>query len=123
MTARRIHLLLSAALLQGCLTREETYVEMVREQLARGPVAACCSSRTDNETQRLAHQACEAAADSRCGFVRGATVTKRSVLRFGHDDGAMVEVDVAGPAGAGTCKFQVYRLGGLQHGGCDRRGP
>lgn len=38
------------------------------------------------------------------------------VVRFGHDDGAMVEVEAIGPAGRGVCDYQVVnrRRAGLK---------
>jgi hypothetical protein len=47
------------------------------------------------------------------------------VDRFGHDDGAMVEVEVKGSAGQGSCHYQVLnrRRAGLmiEGGSCSAR--
>jgi hypothetical protein len=49
-------------------------------------------------------------------FARDATVRVLRVVRFGHDDGAMVEVEAIGPAGRGVCDYQVVnrRRAGLK---------
>jgi hypothetical protein len=101
--------LASAALLlvQGCVTSDETYVGAVRQLIARGPEAACCAARWEGPGRAADEERCRREAPARCAFVRGASVHPVKIERFGHDDGAVVEVVVSGPAGAGRCTHQV----------------
>ncbi len=111
-----------ALLLAGCVTSDDAYTEAVRRHIARGgPTAACCTAVWE---ARHADQArCEADAITRCQFAKDATVRALRVASFGHDDGAMVDVEVAGPAGRAICHYQVlnYPKGNLsvQGGSCD----
>jgi hypothetical protein len=98
---------LAAALLVGCLTSESAYLAVVEGAIKKGPVAACCPAfhGVDPEKERAT---CEAKAPASCAFVKDATsITKRSLSRFGHDDGALVTVNVSGPNGHGICVYQV----------------
>jgi len=116
---------LAIALLCGCVTSEETYVSVVERTIKKGPVVACCPvfKGADPEKQRAD---CEATAPVRCAFVKDATsIRRKSLSRFGHDDGAMVEVDVSGPNGHGVCQYQVlnYPRGDLHIDGGDCHTP
>jgi hypothetical protein len=109
----------SAAGLSGCLyTSDDEYVSYVNKRLEKGPAEACCVvGAGDPDPART--EACRREADKTCGFVRGAQVTKvKGISRFGHDTGASVDVDIAGPNGRGFCHFQVYRSGRMGYGGC-----
>jgi hypothetical protein len=105
--------------LSGCLsTSDDEYVKYVNERLAKGPAEACCvMGAGDPNPARTA--ACRREADVKCGFVRGARVTKlKKISRFGEDTGASVDVEIAGPNGRGFCHYQVYRSGRMEYGGC-----
>lgn len=108
-----------AAMLSGCLsTSDDEYVKHVDKLLQKGPADACCVvGAGDPDPPRT--EACRREADKKCGFVRGARVTKlKSISRFGEDTGASVDVDIAGPKGRGFCHYQVYRDGRMGYGGC-----
>jgi len=111
--------------LAGCVTSEGEYVDAVRDHIKQGPVAACCTAPWELPAAAAARARCEADAITRCVFARDATVRAVSIVRFGHDDGAMVDVEVTGPAGRGDCHYQVVnrRRAGLkvEGGNCSAR--
>ena len=125
MAPRSFACLLAAALVAGCITSEDAYVEAVRRHVAKGPSAACCTATWDGSEGRARMAECERGAEARCAFARGAEVRALQVSRFGHDDGATVDVEVHGPGGSGRCTFQVLneRRAGLRidGGACEPR--
>jgi hypothetical protein len=113
-----------ALTLAGCVTSDNEYGEAVRALVAQGPKAACCTAPWEHPTAAADRARCEADAVTRCAFARDATVRVERVDRFGHDDGAMVEVEVVGPAGRGSCHYQVLnrrRAGLMVEGGACAR--
>jgi hypothetical protein len=109
-----------ALTLAGCVTSDHEYGEAVRDLMAQGPKAACCTAPWTHSTAAADRARCEAEAITRCVFALDATVRVERVDRFGHDDGAMVEVEVVGSAGRGSCHYQVLnrrRAGLLVEGG------
>lgn len=111
--------------LAGCITSDREYEGAVRDLIEQGPKAACCTAPWTHPTAAADRARCEADAITRCTFARDATARAVRIDRFGHDDGAMVEVEVNGPAGQGACRYQVMnrrRAGLMVEGGtCSAR--
>jgi hypothetical protein len=117
---RALFLVAAALGLSACLTSESRYAHVAEKHVARGAKEACCS-RIDHPGAR---RTCEDGLEARCGFVDGGAIVVTSVSRFGHDDGATVTLDVAGPKGRGTCTVQVVNWPrgtlGVQGSACAR---
>jgi hypothetical protein len=108
MKARRdlaTFLLCSGLLLGGCSTSDASYTEMVRTQIAHGPVEACCAGQEPPDPK------CVVEALVKCAYVVGATITTSQIFRLPYDGGAQIESRVVGPTGQGTCHHEIHRKG------------
>ncbi len=97
---------LLTALATACTTSDASYEETVRAHVRQGPGVACCEVEGRPRDAR-----CETEATARCAFVTiDASVRATRVARFGHDDGATVDVTISSGHGRGECTYQVLNF-------------